>query len=215
MAREDPALLRRVGGFVIGRKGYGSVRYRQPVDVRRLVLDDIVRFDSIGTVEVYPEGVVHPKPPVGEGLNRPAEVTLLRVFKKDRDTGAVVRDPAALDKFVRRLKKATAEQGARFVGYEADEGAWTFVVEHFSKYGLCGDDDGYVNEWGVEIITVRRGCVWGVFCVCCMFPAWFSAVVFLCTTPLPHPPSPLFEPKNHSLVPKQINTRHLQGFRCE
>lgn len=139
MAREDPSLLRRVGGFVVGRKGYGSVRFREPVDVRRLVLDDVVCFDAVGTVEVYPEGGPAGKPPVGEGLNRPAEVTLLRVYKRDRESGAVVRDPASVNKFVQRLKKATAEQGARFVGYEADEGAWTFVVEHFSRYGLLDE----------------------------------------------------------------------------
>ena len=43
-------------------------------------------------------------------------------------------------RFARKLKKLTAEQGARFVSYDAASGTWKFEVEHFSKYGLLGSD---------------------------------------------------------------------------
>lgn len=40
-------------------------------------------------VTVYPDEAK--KPPVGEGLNRPAEVTLERVWKRNRVTGEYVK----------------------------------------------------------------------------------------------------------------------------
>ena len=47
----------------------------------------------------------------------------------------------ATRRFTRKLKKVTAEQGARFVSYDAASGTWKFEVEHFSKYGLLDSDD--------------------------------------------------------------------------
>lgn len=44
-------------------------------------------------------------------------------------------------RFTRKLKKVTAEQGARFVSYDPAPGTWKFEVEHFSKYGLLDSDD--------------------------------------------------------------------------
>lgn len=41
------------------------------------------------------------KPEVGRGLNKPAEVTMLRIHKLDRDTGRPTADPEAVDRCVR------------------------------------------------------------------------------------------------------------------
>lgn len=73
------------------------------------------------------------KPAIGEGLNKPAEVSLLGIFKTDKATGSPTTDSAALDKFVKRLKRVTASQNARFVEYQPQKGVWRFQVEHFSK----------------------------------------------------------------------------------
>lgn len=73
------------------------------------------------------------KPPIGEGLNKPAEVVLLGVYKIDKATGARVTDAAAIDSFVRRLKRLAANQAARFLDYDSSGGVWRFQVEHFSK----------------------------------------------------------------------------------
>ena len=51
MAREDPLLLAKVTNFVVARKSIGRIRWLQPVDVRGLDLDAIVRLDT-GIVEV-------------------------------------------------------------------------------------------------------------------------------------------------------------------
>ena len=73
------------------------------------------------------------KPEIGQGLNKPAEVTLLAVYKTDKATGRPTTDPAAVEKFVKRLKSTAASQNARFVGYKAVGGVWQFQVDHFSK----------------------------------------------------------------------------------
>ena len=77
------------------------------------------------------------KPEVGSGLNRPAEVTMLRVHKLDKDTGRPTIDPEAVARFERKLRRVTAEQGAEYAGYEAPTGTWRFRVEHFSRW-VCG-----------------------------------------------------------------------------
>ena len=73
------------------------------------------------------------KPEVGEGLNREAEVTLLKVFRMDKATQRPSTDPTAIEKFTKKLKKLTSEQGARFISYNPEGGIWKFEVEHFSR----------------------------------------------------------------------------------
>ena len=51
LAREDPLLLAKVSNFVVFRRDVGRIRWLQPVDVRGLDLDAIVRLDT-GIVEV-------------------------------------------------------------------------------------------------------------------------------------------------------------------
>ncbi|PSC76893.1 nuclear pore complex NUP98A isoform B [Micractinium conductrix] len=138
MARDDPACLAEVANFVVGRRGVGSVRWLEPTDVRGLDLDASVQL-SKGSIEVYLDE--SQKPEVGRGLNKPAEVTMLRILKLDKESGRPTADPEAIDRFTRKLKKVTAEQGARFVSYDAASGTWRFEVEHFSRYGLADSED--------------------------------------------------------------------------
>jgi nuclear pore complex protein Nup98-Nup96 len=137
MARDDPSSLSEVANFTVGRRGVGAIRWLDPVDVRGLDLDTIVNL-SRGSVEVYLDEEA--KPEVGQGLNRPAEVTMLKVFKIDKESGKPTQYPEAVERFTRKLKKVAAEQGARFVMYDGGNGTWKFEVEHFSKYGLVGEE---------------------------------------------------------------------------
>lgn len=73
------------------------------------------------------------KPPVGEGLNRRAEVTLHKVWRMDKATNRPSTDPEAISRFERKLKKLAAEQSARFLSYSAESGTWVFEVDHFSR----------------------------------------------------------------------------------
>jgi nuclear pore complex protein Nup98-Nup96 len=60
-----------VANFAVFRRGFGGIRWDEPVDVRGLQLDRVVRL-SKGCIEVYLDD--DEKPDVGEGLNKPATV---------------------------------------------------------------------------------------------------------------------------------------------
>lgn len=149
MAQEDIDSLSSVANFTVGKEGVGSVRWLDPVDIRGLELDSIITLAK-GSIDVYPEASV--KPPVGQSLNCPAVVTMLKVFKIDKATGKPTKDPEAVEKYMRKLKRVCAEQGAKFISYDGVTGEWKFEVEHFSRYGLddSSDDDD-------ESAPVKRG----------------------------------------------------------
>jgi nuclear pore complex protein Nup98-Nup96 len=81
------------------------------------------------------------KPPVGQGLNKPAQVTLLNVKCVDKKTGQHYSDGPEVEKFEKRLKSKTEKQGAEFISYSALKGEWKFQVQHFSRFGLDVDSD--------------------------------------------------------------------------
>ena len=62
-----------------------------------------------------------------------------KVFKVDKDTGRPTADAEAVERFARKLRRVTAEQGARFVSYAPETGTWRFEVEHFSRCGSEGE----------------------------------------------------------------------------
>lgn len=64
-------------GLTVGRRGYGSVFWRGPFIIHDLNFDKIIHFRNKEVV-VYPDD--ENKPPVGEELNRVAEVSLERVW---------------------------------------------------------------------------------------------------------------------------------------
>jgi hypothetical protein len=67
----------------------GSITWLQPVDVRGLALEGLVRIEQ-GEVAVYRDG---PAPPVGQGLNTAALVALHNVHRLDKGAGQPVEDP--------------------------------------------------------------------------------------------------------------------------
>ncbi|KAH7720654.1 Nucleoporin autopeptidase family protein [Aphelenchoides avenae] len=127
-------------GLTVGRLGYGSVFWRGPFDLRDVDLDEIVHFRH-KEVTVYPDD--EKKPPVGEGLNRPAEVSLERIWPVDRTTRELVKDPDTLARmnFREKLERICSKMDAVFKDYQPASGTWTFEVSHFSKYSFIEDDD--------------------------------------------------------------------------
>lgn len=80
----------QVSNLTISRPGVGQVRWVVPIDVRGLgSLAEVVSLEP-GEVSLYPDASA--KPPPGSGLNQPAEVTLYGVYKKDKATGALIKD---------------------------------------------------------------------------------------------------------------------------
>lgn len=91
------------------------------------------------------------KPPVGQGLNKVAEVTLLNVKCVDKKTGQHHAEGPEVEKFEKRLRKKTEEQGALFLGYDGPKGEWRFRVKHFSRYGLDMEEDGNEEEGALVV----------------------------------------------------------------
>ncbi|XP_068276497.1 nuclear pore complex protein Nup98-Nup96 isoform X2 [Nyctibius grandis] len=129
-----------VTGFTIGRKGYGSIYFEGEVNLTNLNLDDIV-YIRRKEVTVYPDD--ESKPPVGEGLNRRAEVTLDGVWPTDKTSRCLIKSPERLAEmnYEGRLESVSRKQGARFKEYRPETGSWVFKVAHFSKYGLQDSDE--------------------------------------------------------------------------
>jgi len=114
--------LRQMKQFSISQKNIGSVEFLEPVDIRGVKLDEIIKMKP-GTIELYPADDV---PEVNSGLNVKAKITLLNIFpKKGRN------DPAKLKHFEATLKKICTDNGRTFVKYV--DGTWELVVPNFSS----------------------------------------------------------------------------------
>jgi nuclear pore complex protein Nup98-Nup96 len=79
------------------------------------------------------------KPPLYQGLNKPAIVTLEEVWP---------RCGMSEEMYSRKLAKYTHEMDAEFIDYRS--GKWSFKVPHFSRFGLASSesdsDDFYDDE---------------------------------------------------------------------
>eukprot|EP00924_Labyrinthula_sp_SR-Ha-C_P007311 snap_masked-scaffold_8-processed-gene-14.80-mRNA-1 protein AED:1.00 eAED:1.00 QI:0/-1/0/0/-1/1/1/0/1157 len=116
--------LGEMENFQIMRKGVGSVKWIDKVDVRELVVDEVVQIEN-ESVEVY--GTDTESPEQGEKLNNPAIVTMYNIEKTP--------DGISDEDFIDFLKGFTKDSlGAEFIQYK--DKRWTFRVEHFSKYAL-------------------------------------------------------------------------------
>ncbi|XP_062201968.1 nuclear pore complex protein NUP98A-like isoform X2 [Phragmites australis] len=131
--RAEPGYCCRVRDFVVGRHGYGSIKFLGETDVRGLDLESIVEFNNREVI-VYKDD--SKKPPVGEELNKAAQVTLLRIKCMNKKTGEQYREGPRVDKYKEMLVKKAEEQGAEFVSFDAAKGEWKFRVKHFSAYGF-------------------------------------------------------------------------------
>ncbi|XP_022421541.1 nuclear pore complex protein Nup98-Nup96 isoform X6 [Delphinapterus leucas] len=129
-----------VSDFTIGRKGYGSIYFEGDVNLTNLNLDDIVHIRRKEVI-VYLDD--NEKPPVGEGLNRKAEVTLDGVWPTDKTSRCLIKSPDRLAdiNYEGRLEAVSRKQGAQFKEYRPETGSWVFKVSHFSKYGLQDSDE--------------------------------------------------------------------------
>ncbi|OAY78877.1 Nuclear pore complex protein NUP96 [Ananas comosus] len=128
----DSGYCSRVPNFVVGKVGYGCVKFLSNTDIRWINLDKIVKFDH-NSVTVYVDEA--DKPPVGHGLNKAAEVTLiLRLRSKSSDY-------LESNRLLNKLGRICLKQGAKFVSFEPSNGEWKFMVEHFSRFGLDDDEE--------------------------------------------------------------------------
>lgn len=116
-----------VPSFTIGRQGYGNVFFEEPIDVANLNLDDIVHFRHKEVI-IYPND--ENKPPVGQELNRRAQITLDQVWPQDKTIHEPIKDPERLEamNFEGKLRKVCDKNDTRFLEYRPDTGSWVFKV---------------------------------------------------------------------------------------
>uniref|UniRef100_A0A0E0MK26 Nucleoporin autopeptidase n=1 Tax=Oryza punctata TaxID=4537 RepID=A0A0E0MK26_ORYPU len=131
--RAEPGYCSRVRDFAVGRHGYGGIKFIGETDVRGLDLESIVEFNNREVIVYKDDGK---KPPVGEGLNKAALVTLLNIKCMNKKTGEQYTEGPRVDKYKEMLVKKAEEQGAEFISFDAANGEWKFRVKHFSSYGF-------------------------------------------------------------------------------
>lgn len=104
-------------------------------------LADIISIDD-GFVEVYQDDGKHKnsKPPVGQKLNRPAIITLMN--KKPKKNQSV---EAREQQLMRSIERA----GGQHLSYDPKNNcAWSFKVNHFTKWGDDDSDEEEEDEGG-------------------------------------------------------------------
>uniref|UniRef100_A0A1B0D922 Nuclear pore complex protein Nup98-Nup96 n=1 Tax=Phlebotomus papatasi TaxID=29031 RepID=A0A1B0D922_PHLPP len=136
--KEDGTCI--VPNFTVGRERYGNVFFDEEMDVAGVNLDETVFFRH---KEVVIYALDEQKPPIGMGLNRPAQVTLDQLWPMDKTTHEPIKDPERLEsiEYEERLRRACKKYDTRFIDYRPETGSWVFKVDHFSKYGLTESDE--------------------------------------------------------------------------
>ncbi|CAF2416481.1 unnamed protein product [Rotaria sp. Silwood2] len=129
--------------FTVGHEKYGSVTFYGQVNVTGLDLDRIIEIDR-HEVTVYPDD--NNKPPVGKELNIPARITLYGVYPTDRTTRKEITDIERIKamNYGDHLREITKKFDGEFINYGVSDGSWTFMVKHFTRYGLDGSEDDFV-----------------------------------------------------------------------
>lgn len=130
----------KVPNFTIGRRGYGNVYFDEEIDVAGLNLDEICHFRNKEII-LYQDD--DNKPPVGEGLNRKAQVTLDQIWPHDKTTHDPIKDVARLEAmgYEAKLRRICEKRKTKFLEYRPETGSCVFKVDHFSKYTLDDSDD--------------------------------------------------------------------------
>jgi nuclear pore complex protein Nup98-Nup96 len=134
--------LRSVSNFIVGRHNIGEIHFNQgqPVDLSEVDLDklfgDIVQLNPRNATVYGETCTCLPKPPLGTALNQPSEIVLGNSWPRNK---AGKKDAKHLE----RLKRVA---GTTFVKYNPANGEWTFIVPHFSSYGLDYENDYSDNE---------------------------------------------------------------------
>ncbi|KGQ07952.1 Nucleoporin [Beauveria bassiana D1-5] len=139
----------KIDGFTVGRDNVGQIKFKVPVDLSTIDLDeicgDIVQLEP-RSATVYP--VAAKKPLMGRGLNVPARISLEQSWPRGGREKRVTSDPKRFSKHVERLKRIP---DTTFESYDKDTGVWTFSVEHFTTYAMPDDDDETDGDGSSEL----------------------------------------------------------------
>eukprot|EP00913_Durusdinium_trenchii_P003635 g3363.t1 len=125
-----PNELRQVRDLTVHRPKVGEVTFHGEIDLlsNRSILEElpkVVRLEP-GEVVLYPDS--QNKPSEGEGLNRPATITLFGCLPPQ---AADFTDEESKARYRHRIAEMTESKGAHFLDYDCDKGLWQFCVDHF------------------------------------------------------------------------------------
>jgi nuclear pore complex protein Nup98-Nup96 len=140
--------LRHIKNLIVTYPGVGSVHFLEPVDL----ISASPTHDRNGIVKIFGSVIiiepkvctVYPgeenKPPVGQGLNVPAHIELLKCWTMDKTTQKPIVD-VEHPRFKRHMKKLKTMPDTEFISFDIETGCWSFNVEHFSRYGLFNEEE--------------------------------------------------------------------------
>lgn len=101
--------------------GHGEIEFQEPVDVRNIVIDDIIQFEK-NCCQVYNDVEENAKPDIGSELNVAAQITLFNVQSRN----------GSLEKFRKKLQRLTEKVfGGTFKRYDENLKHCVFCVRHF------------------------------------------------------------------------------------
>ncbi|KAM0881104.1 hypothetical protein ACQ4PT_033170 [Festuca glaucescens] len=123
---QEPGSCSHVKDFTVSRHGYGSVKFDGETDVRMLDITSIVEFKD-REINAYMDE--SNRPPVGQELNKPAEITLLNVKCVDQKTGLQLMEGPAVDAYKEVLAQWTKSRDAEFISFDPVKGEWKFRVK--------------------------------------------------------------------------------------
>lgn len=135
--------LKAVDNLNIGRKNFGYISWPSAVDLSTTDLDSILGFIvifSLRAVVVYADD--SNKPVLGQGLNKPAVITLENVSKVDRRGNKLI-DPTnpRVIRHRQQLQRSIEGQNGQHLSYDPASGVWVFQVPHFSRWTVPDSDD--------------------------------------------------------------------------
>lgn len=107
--------LKAVESFTI-KNEWCKIRFEGYTDIRGLDLDKLILLER-GKAEIYPEGTV--KPPVGQGLNKEAQITFFNYGLKNKSN---------LDQWISRFKSKASQINAIYLGHDLTEDSITIQV---------------------------------------------------------------------------------------
>lgn len=138
-----------IDNFVIGRENVGFISFRYPIDITAIEPEEL--FGGIIQLEprsatVYPNPAR--KPPVGKGLNVPAQISLEQSWpRSNRDKRLPGDEDRRVRKHIERLQRIP---DTTYESYDKNTGVWVFSVEHFTTYGL---DDSEDSDEDTEVVN--------------------------------------------------------------
>ena len=116
-----PEALTCIDNFSVTDKEFGKVEWLEPVDVSKLDIARVVKFEK-ACLCLYPEDAGVEAPETGEGLKKRAMVTLTGV-KPRKGTAA------AKKRYEEKIENQTKSAGGELVSYDADIGEWKFSLQ--------------------------------------------------------------------------------------